>query len=229
MKKFLQQFLLPEQQLINDLNNVETALLHQKIIEKNPFLKKLYYDFYQHFLKEINKNPAGKYLEIGSGGGFLKQLCSNIITSDVIQLPGLDIYINATSLPFKNNSLDGIFMIDTFHHIPDVKKFLAEASRCLKPYSNMIMTEPANTLFSRFIYQNFHHEPFNPNSEEWTFPSDGPMSSSNQALPWIVFKRDQELFFKKFPQLKLVSYKNHTPLRYLLSGGLTLKQRFFRI
>ena len=40
------------------------------------------------------------------------------------------------------------------------------------------------------------------------------------ALAWIVFRRDADQFRDRFPGLRLVSYRPHTPLRYWLSGGL---------
>ena len=32
------------------------------------------------------------------------------------------------------------------------------------------------------------------------------------------------MFEREFPRLKVVSLHNHTPMRYLMSGGLTLRQ-----
>ena len=44
------------------------------------------------------------------------------------------------------------------------------------------------------------------------------------ALPWIVFCRDKALFEKKFPNLEISEILPHTPLGYLVSGGLTAHQ-----
>jgi hypothetical protein len=85
------------------------------------------------------------------------------------------------------------------------------------------MIEPANTLWARFIYKNFHHELFDPQAE-WGLEKIGPVSHGNGAIPWIIFSRDRGIFEKEFPQLRIVRLRNHTPLRYLLSGGLTLRQ-----
>lgn len=49
------------------------------------------------------------------------------------------------------------------------------------------------------------------------------MSSSNQALPYIYFVRDRKLYEEKFPNLKIVDLKVHTPFRYLLSGGVSAR------
>jgi len=114
-------------------------------------------------------------------------------------------------------------MFDVFHHIPDVKSFLNDAHRCLKPGGKIIMIEPANTAFGRFIFTHFHHEPFDPKAN-WKFESTGPLSSANGALPWIVFVRDKIKFLNEFPDFTISQLNYHTPFAYLLSGGLTFKQ-----
>ena len=85
------------------------------------------------------------------------------------------------------------------------------------------MVEPANTPWSRFIYKNFHHEAFDTKSP-WELTEGGPVSCGNGALPWIIFRRDRNIFEREFPRLRIVHIRNHTPLRYLLSGGLTLRR-----
>ena len=50
------------------------------------------------------------------------------------------------------------------------------------------------------------------------------MNGANQALSYIVFKRDKVLFEQKFEQLEIVYISPITNyLRYLLSGGLNFK------
>ena len=85
------------------------------------------------------------------------------------------------------------------------------------------MIEPANTSWGRFIYKNFHHEPFEPDGS-WDFASAGPLSSANGAIPWIVFCRDRRRFEEEFPAFAIEAVSFHTPLRYLLSGGLSFRQ-----
>jgi SAM-dependent methyltransferase len=126
-------------------------------------------------------------------------------------------------MPFENGGVDAFFMVDVLHHIADSRAFFREALRCLKVCGKVIMIEPANTLWSRFIYKNFHHEQFDPEGK-WGLEETGPLSQGNGAIPWIIFCRDRTIFEREFPSLRIVSMRNHTPLRYLLSGGLTLRQ-----
>ena len=214
---------LPEVRDIEHCDDLTLSEIHLQIIRKKDFLRRIYLDFYRELIDWVDYADDRRILELGSGGGFLKELYPHIITSDVLGLQTVDHVFSACQMPFEDASLDGIVMIDVLHHIPDVRAFFREAIRCLKAGRRVVMIEPANTLWSRFVYTHFHHEDFDPKAV-WEFPSSGPLSTANGALPWIVFRRDRALFEQEFPQLKILKCQCHTPLRYLLSGGLTLKQ-----
>jgi SAM-dependent methyltransferase len=207
------------------LDSVERTVFHKNIIANKVFLKRLYTEWYNKFIQAIPELPRGKMIELGSGGGFLKELEPRIIATDILPLPSNDLTFSALEMPFENQELSAIFMVDTFHHIPDSRLFLTEADRVLKKDGMIIMIEPANTFWGRFVYKNFHHEPFEPGAG-WTIPASGPLSGANGALPWIVFQRDFEKFNTWFPELKLLETNFHTPLMYLLSGGVSFKQLF---
>lgn len=218
----LEYLRLPQSKKIENLNNPQTTILHSQIIKKKVFLKKLYTDFYNIFKKSIIHN-SGKMVELGSGGGFIKEIIPGVITSDIINVPNVDMRFSAEQMPFENDSIDVFFMIDVLHHIKKPRAFLAEAQRCLKKDGRVVMIEPANTLWSRLIYKNFHHETFNTKAE-WEMNKTGPLSDANDALAWIIFQRDRKIFESEFKNLKIKKINFHTPLRYLLSGGLSFKQ-----
>ncbi|VVB60835.1 Uncharacterised protein [uncultured archaeon] len=44
------------------------------------------------------------------------------------------------------------------------------------------------------------------------------------ALPWIIFFRDAKQFSHDFQELEILYKEAHTPFRYLLSGGVSMKQ-----
>jgi hypothetical protein len=44
------------------------------------------------------------------------------------------------------------------------------------------------------------------------------------AIPWIIFERDIHSFKSEFPEFRICSLRKHTPFRYLVSGGLSVKQ-----
>src|SRR5690606_24924123 len=84
---------------------------------------------------------------------------------------------------------------------PDAERFLLEASRVLVPGGRLLMIEPWVTTWSTFVFSRFHPEPFRPDVAEWQFPSSGPLSGANGAIPWIVFERDTERFRTRCPDL----------------------------
>jgi SAM-dependent methyltransferase len=214
---------LPEIRGIEDLDDPSTTLLHRKILRSKPFMRKLYADFYRQFSNAVPQ-PEGKILvELGSGGGFIKEVIPNAITSDILNVPGVDKVFSAADMPFEDSSVDAFFMFDVLHHIAEPRRFFSEADRCLKPGSRIVMTEPANTPWARFIYRNFHHERFDTQGD-WQLDKAGPLSQANGAIPWIIFVRDRKVFEREYPRLKIASLRNHTPLLYLLSGGFTLRQ-----
>ena len=85
------------------------------------------------------------------------------------------------------------------------------------------MIEPWVTTWSHHAYRRLHHEPFEPDAGQWHFPSNGPLSDANGALPWILFDRDRAKFKREFPSLKIESIMPMMPFRYLLSGGLSMR------
>jgi SAM-dependent methyltransferase len=211
--------------LVRDLNidATETSMLHFRIIREKSFLGQIYEQWYTSISKSFPDDITGPVLELGSGGGFFKDSISGLITSDILQVPNVDIVLDGQSLPFEHASLRGIVMIDVFHHLPDVKSFLAEAAYCVKPGGVIVMVEPWATRWSRLVYKHLHHEPFIPKAEEWIFPKGGPLSQANSALPWIVFDRDRKIFEQNFSEWRIQKIKMHTPFCYLLSGGVSLR------
>lgn len=214
--------ILPEYKNSFDLDDPSTTEMRKNIILRKKFLKRLYEEWYSIIIKEMKTSPKGKSVEIGSGAGFLKTLVPDIITSDVMPLSTCDMAFSAEDMPFAEGELSNIVMVDVLHHIPKPYLFLKEAERCLQSGGKIIMIEPANSTWGRFIYKNFHHEPFNPDGD-WEIPATGPLSGANGALPWIIFSRDRKKFLKEFPNLEIVLIKHHTGFRYLLSGGVSLK------
>lgn len=200
----------------------ETTLAHREIVLSKPFLKRIHQDWYNNFKRYDEQIPLeGKTIEIGAGGGFLKEVYPTVITSDIMKLACCDMQFSATDMPFQDNEIKSIFMLNVLHHIPDNEQFFKEADRVLKKGGFVYMIEPATTFFSKFIYKNFHHEPFDEKATDWAFESKGPLSDANGALPYMIFKRDINKFKTLFPNLELIQFKYHTPFKYLLSGGLS--------
>jgi len=206
-----------------DIDSPQMTIRRSKIIEQKAFLKCFYEKCYRQIAERLPTSIKGPVLEIGSGAGFLKKTVGGLITSEILHIPNVDVICDCQTLPFKSSSLRAIVMMDVFHHIPDVNSFLSTAACCVKPGGTIIMIEPWNTRWSRFVYRYLHHEPFDQYAVDWNLPSDGPLSQANSALPWMVFDRDLAAFEKRFPDWQLKTIDLHSPVSYLLSGGISYR------
>jgi len=221
--KFFDWLKMPESGCTEGQDDRIVTLVHAEILQRKPFLKRLYTDFYKELKEAIPDSEKKTIVELGSGGGFIKEVIGNAVASDVLDLPNVDKVFSACRMPFADASVDAFVMFDVLHHIPQPREFFKEALRCLKAGGKIVMIEPANTLWGRFIYKNFHHEGFDTKAD-WNLGEGGPLSQGNGAIPWIIFARDRKIFESEFPTLKIMRMHCHTPLRYLLSGGFTLRQ-----
>lgn len=206
-----------------DIDDPQTSTKVIKVIHNKSFLKKVYKGWYREILNNIPSDVKGPVLELGAGAGFLKEYIPDLIVSDVLHMPFVDIVLDGKFLPFKRSSLRSIVLIDVFHHISDVKKFLKEVSDCLKPGGVIIMIEPWVTPWSSKMFRYLHHEPFRPKAKKWRFSKGGALTQANSALPWIVFSRDIEIFCREFYCLFVENIRLHTPFTYLISGGVSLR------
>jgi len=207
-------------EVTSDLDDPATTIRRKKILQEKKFLHRLYLNFYQEMAAELQGIPKGPIIELGAGAGFLKEIVPTAFTSELFLVPGLDVVLSAQCLPFQDGSIGGLMMLNVLHHLPRPVLFLREAERCLSKGGRVVMIEPYNTLFARWIYQLVHHEDFNPKAG-WEHEGQGPLSGANGALPWIIFARDIHEYQRQFPLLKLRSIRLHTPFAYLLSGGMS--------
>jgi SAM-dependent methyltransferase len=205
------------------LDAPESTMRRASIIQRKPFLKQFYQDCYRSIFKLLPEKINGPVIELGSGGGFLKEYIPDLITSEILAIPTVDVQFDGQSMPFKHASVRAVVMLDVFHHIPDTSTFLAQVAHILKPGGRLIMIEPWVTPWSRFVYRYLHHEPFRPEVNDWRFQKGGPLTGANSALPWMVFDRDRQKFEYRFPELQIKKIRLHTPFCYLVSGGLTFK------
>ncbi len=203
---------------LNDPNRVHEL---KNIIQNKTALYRIYVDYYHFFKKALAQCPLhGHAIELGSGAGFVKKMIPEMVTSDYLAYEGIDQVIDATNLPYEQNAVKFIGMINVLHHIAEVEKFFSEAQRVLKPGGKIALVDQHHGWLSRWILKYAHHEPYIPTATSWHFKTTGPVSGANGALAWIIFQRDRQRFETLFPKLKIIRYEPHTPLLYWLSGGL---------
>lgn len=205
-----------------DIDAPSTTALRRHIINSKPFLKSLYREWYETLRDALPPQP-GAVLEIGSGAGDIREVIPSCLTSDILPVSGLDLILDGTRLPFHDGVLRAVVMSDVLHHIPRAGTFFDEAARCVGRDGVLTMVEPWVTPWSRFVYGHLHHEPFQPEAATWDFPTTGPLSGANTALPWILFHRDRAMFERRHPQWACERIRPFMPLAYLLSGGVSWK------
>lgn len=223
LKTLLQLFFAHPLARNTDLDSPETTALRRQIIQEKAFLRKFYQECYFLIAESLPDHINGPVLELGSGAGWMKEFIPDLITSEIINIQNVDLILDGTNLPFSANTLKGIVMIDVLHHIPDAASFFSHAAACIKPGGVIIMLEPWLTSWSRFVYRHLHHEPFEPEAQDWKLSTGGPLSKANSALPWIIFERDRKKFKKDFSQFQVKEIKPNFPFCYMLSGGVSLK------
>jgi SAM-dependent methyltransferase len=205
-----------------DVDDPATTEVRRRIIRSKPFLRRLYDEWYKSIVAGL-PGVDGPVVELGSGAGHLEEFLPGVVKSEILTCPHVAVVLDAGFLPFADASLRALTMTDVFHHLPKPEAFLREAVRCLRPGGSVVMIEPWVTSWSRFVYRRLHPEPFDPDAQSWEFPSSGPLSGANSALPWIVFNRDRGRFHTEFPLLRIESVEPMMPVRYLLSGGVSLR------
>jgi SAM-dependent methyltransferase len=204
------------------LDDPLTTQQRRDIIQDNRFLWRIYDEWYRMISGRVPAGP-GRAVELGSGAGFLDNYIPDLITSEVFTCPGIQIVLDARQMPFPRDSLKMIAMVDVLHHVPDIRAFLKEAQSCVRPGGSIVMIEPWVSTWSRFVYGVLHHEPFDPEAEEWAFTETGALSGANGGLPWIIFQRDRQQFEAEFANLEIQEVQPFMPLRYLVSGGVSLR------
>src|ERR1700731_5471827 len=134
----------------------QRQIVHRGVWEKKETLRLLYKDFHRRLLDNC---PAGRVLDIGGGTAHIKDFRADIVSTDILSFPGIDVVADAHRLPFPSELFAGVVMLDVLHHLERPIEFLHEVSRVLKPGGRLAMIEPAMTPLARRFYDRFHEEP----------------------------------------------------------------------
>ncbi len=200
---------------------------HKEIWKQKKILRLIYEEWYKKIIKDLSSS-RGKTVELGAGSGNFKEYKPDIISADIDDCEWLDMCFDAHKMPFEEQSLSNIVMIDVLHHLYNPVTFLNEAGRVLKKSGRVIMLEPFPSAFSLMIYKRFHPEPFIfdvdyfaknalQNKDPW---------DSNQAIPYLIFFKNLKSFKKIFGDIfKIVKKEKFSFILYPASGGFENKQK----
>ncbi len=205
-----------------DLHDPDTVAVRGRILESNPFLKRIYREWYAEIAGNL-PGVKGPVVELGTGAGFLDEYVPGLITTDILWENSFQAAVDGEFLPFRNGTVRAIILVNVFHHFARPRRFLDEARRCLMSGGRVLCIEPWVSAWSRPIFRFLHHEPFEPSATQWESKPNGPLAGGNNALPWIVFHRDREVFEREYPELEISTIHPIMPVRYLASGGLAFR------
>lgn len=192
---------------------------YRAVWESKPVLRAIYSDYYRRMLCHCRPGPT---LEIGGGSGNLKAFAPEVISTDILEAPWLDTVADAQALPFAEASFHNLVMLDVLHHIPQPRRFLAEAVRVLRSGGRLVLIEPTVTPLSWPFYRFLHPEgvdlsvdPLANASQQ--VPHDA--FDANQAIPTLLFWRHRRRLEAEFPALRVLRLERLSLLCYPLSGG----------
>ena len=206
-----------------DLDSPEATSIHARLIRDKDFLRRLYRHYYSHYDAVRGRaTPGGPVIEIGSGGGFYREIRQGVVSLDIRPGADVDIVGSALALPFTSQSVSAVLLLNVLHHLPDPAAFFRECNRVLKPGGRVCLIEPYVSWLSRRVIKPLHHEPWD-ETGTWALPESGPMTGANMALPWIIFARDRARYDAEYPTLPVDRLTRHTLVLYLLSGGVSMR------
>lgn len=174
-----------------------------------------------------------KIIEVGAGAGFSKlYLNESIILTDAVKSPWIDLVVDATNMPFENDSVDVIIASHTIHHFYSPMKFFLECQRVLKPGGKILISEIYTSLSLRTLLKIMKHEGYSYNvnvfSEESICNDPDDCWSANCAIPELLFKNTDE-FHSNFKKLTVRNKRYSEFLVFPLSGGVISKIKIPRI
>lgn len=214
-------FLLPGvREVFQSDDEVAWTAQNRKALREKGLLRRLYLSYYGRHAALLSGAP-GRTLEVGSGGGFFKEVCPEALTSDVLKVGQVELVVDAGRLPFRDGRLANIVFMGVLHHLREPFRFFEEAERALAPGGRIVFTEPYVSRLSYFVYKYLHHEAceFSGGVEPC-----GPLQCGNLAVPSVLFGGRRAEFERRFPGLRLRGVTYHDIFLYFLSGGGELPQ-----
>ena len=211
------------------LADLEQTRKNRQALFCRPNLLYWYQKLYERILGDDRESVAAmRILEVGSGMSPLKYFYPSVISSDVMPLEHLDLIFDAHRIDrlteVADASLDMIILTNVLHHLQRPLDFLAAATGKLQIDGRIVLVEPYFSSLSRIVYGLFHHEPADFQiSSPCLSEIKGPLSSANQALPYLIFHCRQQWRQQVEENYRIdpVGSFHYTALSYMMTGGVS--------
>lgn len=198
---------------------------HRRIWKEKRILRVIYEEWYEKIVGDLSK-VEGPSVELGAGSGNFKTYKPDVISADVEKFDWLDLCFDAHVMPFENESVSNLILVDVLHHLSNPVKFLHEAKRVLKNKGRIVLLEPFPSPYSLWIYKRFHPEPFVFDVDYYSKPDVGQKDpwESNQAIPYLIFFKEKNKFEEIFGNVfNMLKKKKLSFILYPASGGFENK------
>jgi SAM-dependent methyltransferase len=192
----------------------------REVWQKKRALKAIYQKWYGLIRSSC---VAGVTVEVGGGGGNFKELWPDLISSDIVMAPWLDLQADCHAIPLKTNAIDNLVGLDVLHHLTDLDKAVHEMCRVVRPRGRLVFVEPYTSPLSYVVRSLFHDEQVNMRQEK-IFGWDKLPDEGNLAVPTMIFWRGQKELPKRFPSMRLIHMQLSDPIVYPLTGGFGHKR-----
>jgi SAM-dependent methyltransferase len=201
----------------------EQLIARRRIWQAKYAIRACYRGWYERMRPYI---AAGPSLEVGAGSGDFRSFWPDLMITDIVSVPWLDVVADGMRLPVADSCLANLVVIDLLHHLPDPHALLDESSRVLRPGGRLLAIEPYITPVSYLAYRLLHHEDvwFHSYQKPVLGPAADAMSKSdpwqgNLALPNLLFGRGRREWPRRHPDLRILRASKFSLLDFQLAGG----------
>jgi SAM-dependent methyltransferase len=209
-------------------HDLDQTLANRLRLQKNRNLLFWYQELYRDLFRSVPDIAEKRILEIGSGTSPLKMFLPNVITTDILMLEHLDLVFDCHDIAefagIPDYSIDVITLTNVLHHLRDPMKFMRSATRKLAKGGQLFIVEPYLSGVSYPLLKLLHHEPVDFSISHPVLETlEGPLSSSNQAIPHMIFfSRPRWLEeLRNFYELDEMRVGYFTSLAYMVTGGIS--------
>ena len=195
--------------------SAEQHIARRRVWEEKYAIRACYRGWFERLRPFI---VPGRSVEVGAGSGHFKTLWPELIESDLVPTPYVDLVADGLRLPFAAARVSNLLVIDLLHHLADPHQFFDEAARVLRPGGRILAIEPYITPLSWLGYRLLHHEDIYFGGHHRSTDKHDPWAG-NLALPNLLFGRQARDFTARHPSLKIIRRQRFSLFDFQLAGG----------
>ena len=169
-------------------------------------------------------------VEFGAGAGFSKEFldCPNLLLTDVVKRPWIDMAADALNPPFEDESIDIIICSHMIHHLASPIHFFNVMRSKLRPGGILLIQDLHTSLMLRAMLRIMRHEGWSYDNDVFDKNSiaNDPADpwSANCAIPELLF-RNEQAFARQITGFRFLYNQLNECFIFPLSGGVIAKTK----